>query len=871
MSYGVVEKIMKIKTQVSISIIVFAILATVIIFSVFSGNNQLHEIQKKQQIIDNIEKSTFELYYLENDYITHGGTRPVERWNAKYAALTGQLQELTVTDPSQQAVFNDLVNSHRDLNTSFSNLVALSGSVQGKDSSSTSQELKEFSASTLAGQTQMMISSSFEFSQLVKTEAREVEQRTTLIVFSSIAVLMVFVLLNYLLINRSVLKSISALQKGAGRIGSGDLDTKIEIRSTDELGDLSLAITAMAANLKTVLTSKSALEKEVAERTLAEEALKKSEEKYRTVFENTGTAMVILEESSIISLANDKFAQLTGFSKDDIEGKKSWTEFVEKENLEWMLAQHRQRRQNPEKVLTHYEFRAVTKSGDIRTISLSINMIPGTTKSVASLLDITDRKRAEETLKESEERFRAIFNNASDAIHIHEIGPGFTPGKFIDVNDVACRMLKMSREEILSHSPLDFATEYHNPSLPEILQFFTTKGHATFETGHRRIDGVIVPVEINSHIINLQGKTVMLGIIRDITERKRAEVALRESEEKFRQLFSRMPSGVAIYEAVDDGEDFVFRDFNTAGESIEHIKKEEVIGRRVTEVFPGVKEFGALSIFQRVWRTGKPEYFPSAVYRDAHDPGTWREIWTYRLPTGEIVSIYNDVTERKLGEMALQQANRHLNLLSSITRHDILNQLMALKGYLYLSHEVIDNPTTLTEYIKKEEQVADTIEAQIVFTKDYQELGAAAPVWQNVNASIKKAVARLPMRDVHVDIDRTNLEIFADSLFEKVFFNLIDNALRYGGEQMKTIRVSSQESDTSLTILCEDDGVGITAEDKKRLFTKGFGKHTGLGLFLSREILAITGITITENGTPDKGARFEIVVPKGAWRFGEIR
>ena len=327
-----------------------------------------------------------------------------------------------------------------------------------------------------------------------------------------------------------------------------------------------------------------------------------------------------------------------------------------------------------------------------------------------------------------------------------------------------------------------------------------------------------------------------------------------------------MPSAVAIYGAVDDGEDFVFRDFNTAGESIEHIKKEEVIGRRVTEVFPGVKEFGALSIFQRVWRTGKPEYFPSAVYRDAHDPGTWREIWTYRLPTGEIVSIYNDVTERKLGEMALQQANRHLNLLSSITRHDILNQLMALKGYLYLSHEVIDNPTTLTEYIKKEEQVADTIEAQIVFTKDYQELGAAAPVWQNVNASIKKAVARLPMRDVHVDIDRTNLEIFADSLFEKVFFNLIDNALRYGGEQMKTIRVSSQESDTSLTILCEDDGVGITAEDKKRLFTKGFGKHTGLGLFLSREILAITGITITENGTPDKGARFEIVVPKGVFR-----
>jgi len=136
-----------------------------------------------------------------------------------------------------------------------------------------------------------------------------------------------------------------------------------------------------------------------------------------------------------------------------------------------------------------------------------------------------------------------------------------------------------------------------------------------------------------------------------------------------------------------------------------------------------------------------------------------------------------------------------------------------------------------------------------------------------VNASIKKAVAGLPMRDVRVEVDSKNLEIFADRLFEKVFYNLIDNALRYGGTGMKTVRVASQEIDAGLLIVCEDDGVGISAEDKKRLFTRGFGKNTGLGLFLSREILAITGITITENGVPGKGARFEITVPKGMWRM----
>lgn len=100
-----------------------------------------------------------------------------------------------------------------------------------------------------------------------------------------------------------------------------------------------------------------------------------------------------------------------------------------------------------------------------------------------------------------------------------------------------------------------------------------------------------------------------------------------------------------------------------------------------------------------------------------------------------------------------------------------------------------------------------------------------------------------------------------------MFYNLIDNALRYGGEQMTAIRVTNHDDNGNLAVVLEDDGYGVSAEDKKQLFTKGFGKHTGLGLFLSREFLSITGITISENGEPGKGARFEIVVPKGAYRF----
>ncbi|MFA5212415.1 MAG: PAS domain S-box protein, partial [Methanoregula sp.] len=383
-------------------------------------------------------------------------------------------------------------------------------------------------------------------------------------------------------------------------------------------------------------------------------------------------------------------------------------------------------------------------------------------------------------------------------------------------------------------------------------------------------------------------------------QRRRSEEALKKSEEQYRVLFEESP--ISLWE--EDFSDIKVwidakihenvRDFRTWLDS----HPEDVTGCaimvRVTHINRATMAlFGAAShnefshglsgIFTEdsydVFREeiialaeGKNEFEGEAQIQTLNGERKIVLIKMTVVPGYEqtfskiLISII-DISDLKRIDKALRQANKQLNLLSSITRHDILNQLMALKGYLELSQRVIDNPETLSGYIKKEQQAANTIEHQITFTRDYQELGVAAPEWQNVNVSIKKAVAGLPMRDIHVDVDPKNPEIFADQLFEKVFYNLIDNALRYGGEEMKTIRFSSQESDARLTILCEDDGVGISPDEKKHLFVRGFGKNTGLGLFLSREILLITGITITENGTQGKGARFEITVPKGMWRM----
>lgn len=230
-----------------------------------------------------------------------------------------------------------------------------------------------------------------------------------------------------------------------------------------------------------------------------------------------------------------------------------------------------------------------------------------------------------------------------------------------------------------------------------------------------------------------------------------------------------------------------------------------------------------------------------------------------------IHGVIVDISEQVRLEKALELTNQKLNMMNSVTRHDVLNSVTGILGLCDMLAATTPDGDVKALAADIRGQVV-RIKEQILFTKDYQSVGVKAPQWQGLRQCVGDAALSIGRDAARINLPGTDAEIYADPFFGRVFYNLIDNSFRHGG----TVRNISIETgvmpDGSLVIRYRDDGTGVPPHEKQKIFEQGYGKNTGFGLFFIREVLGMTGLSIRETGTFGSGVLFEITVPKGLWR-----
>jgi diguanylate cyclase (GGDEF)-like protein/PAS domain S-box-containing protein len=472
-----------------------------------------------------------------------------------------------------------------------------------------------------------------------------------------------------------------------------DLNSKAAEKLTDEVKFLQIRITE--------------LEKSEARHRLADELLHKSELQQKAILNNIPDMVWLKDRDSRFIAVNEAFGAACGLKPEKIVGKT---------DLDiWPRDLADRYRADDKEVMKSGQRKCVDeplsdKEGKIQwleTIKTPFYNDKGEVIGTIGIArDITERKKYEERLREAKAELEIrVKVRTADLSKINEDykkeinetkklsarlleNENFLSSVFFSIQDgisILDKDMNVIRVNSVIEKWFDYSmplvgkkcyNAYHCANEPCVCcpsRKALQTGSAAYELIPKRDKNgnIIGWFDIFAFPLHREGSNEIIGSIeyaRDVTERKKIDEQIANSEFRFRELFNNISSGVAVYSAENNGSDFVFMDLNRAAEKIERIKKEDVIGKNVIDVFPSIKETGLLDIFKKVWKTGQPLTHPSAYYKNKMAPG-WRENFVYRLPTGEIVAVYEDVTLRKQAELDLLKSNERLKESALIDSH----------------------------------------------------------------------------------------------------------------------------------------------------------------------------------------------------------
>jgi PAS domain S-box-containing protein len=597
--------------------------------------------------------------------------------------------------------------------------------------------------------------------------------------------------------------------------------------------------------------------RDITERKKREEALRESEEKYKDLFESAMDAIVTLDLKGSITAVNSSVLRF-GYEKENLVGK-NILDFVSKEYWPAVMRDFSKVTQGEPaknevelivptgKILVEYHAGAIVKENNVAGVQINIR-------------DVTERKKTEELLRESEERFRGLFESIQDPVGIF-VG---REGHLIDYNTAFKKSSGYTDEELKGKAFLDFV---HPDDHAMVLEKYQTKYSEeelplVYEIRGMNKKGESIPLELSVSTYKRKGRVIGIEVIhRKIAERKKAEQTILESQKKFERLFMDNPEPAVYLDR-----NFHIMDINPRFTTLFGYSLEEVKGKHINDIAVPKEKMEEAEMLDKKAANGIV-YFDTVRKRK---DGALIPVSISAAPlivNNQLlghVAVYKDISELKKAEHELATMNEKLQVVGGLTRHDVRNKLSVITGNIYLNKKrMADHPDVLGSY-KDMESACEQIVRIFDFAKDYEMLGVEELAYVDMEDAVQKAVSLFSdLKGVKVLNECYGLTVLADSLLRSLFYNLIDNSLKYG-QKLSRIRIYYEKKDGELKLNYEDDGVGIAWDAKPKIFDEGYttGKGSGYGLYLVKRMMEVYGWAIQETGTPGKGARFTIAIPK---------